>query len=62
MQIEIQNMAGRKDNMSKKKANKKEAATNVEFGQEFGDVNASKMFDTAPLTKDRVKSKAGKSK
>ncbi|WP_193224537.1 hypothetical protein [Bacillus sp. B1-b2] len=48
--------------MSKKKANKKEAATNVEFGQEFGDVNASKMFDTAPLTKDRVKSKAGKSK
>lgn len=47
--------------MSKNKVNKKEVS-NVEFGQEFGDVNASKMYDTAPLTKDRVKSKAEKNK
>lgn len=46
--------------MNKKNKNKKAESSNVEFGQEFGDVNASKLFDTAPLTKDRVKSKAEK--
>ncbi|WP_176473246.1 hypothetical protein [Niallia circulans] len=30
-------------------------ASNVEFGQEFGDVNASKFYDTGALTKDKTK-------
>ncbi|HWJ79430.1 MAG TPA: hypothetical protein VNR61_15285 [Niallia sp.] len=46
--------------MANRKKQKKIETSNVEFGQELGDVNASKLFDTAPLTKDRVKSKAAK--
>jgi hypothetical protein len=40
-----------------KKRNQKETS-NVEFGQEFGDVNASKFYDTEALTKEKVKGKA----
>ncbi|MCM3214935.1 hypothetical protein [Niallia taxi] len=42
--------------MSKKTNNKKQEEANVEFGMEFGDLNASKLYDTAPLTKGKVKS------
>lgn len=42
--------------MSKKKNSEKTNESNVEFGMEFGDINASKFYDTAPLTKDKVKS------
>jgi len=45
--------------MSKKQKNRKQTdSSNVEFGQEFGDVNASKFFDTEALTKEKVKGKA----
>ncbi len=45
-----------------KKANnlKQKENSNVEFGQEFGDVNASKFFDTEALTKEKVKGKANR--
>ncbi|WP_185767102.1 hypothetical protein [Niallia circulans] len=42
--------------MSKKTKNNKQEEANVEFGMEFGDLNASKLYDTAPLTKGKVKS------
>lgn len=42
--------------MTKKAKNNKTEQANVEFGQEFGDLNANKLYDTAPLTKDKVKS------
>ena len=45
--------------MTKKDKNRKQTDnSNVEFGQEFGDVNASKFYDTGALTKDRVKGNA----
>ena len=43
--------------MAKKiKKRQQTEASNVEFGQEFGDVNASKFYDTGGLTKDKTKS------
>lgn len=44
--------------MPKKEKNlKQKENSNVEFGQEFGDVNASKFFDTEALTQEKFKGK-----
>lgn len=49
-------MEERDNKMVKKVKDRKQAETsNVEFGQEFGDINASKFYDTGGLTKDKVK-------
>ncbi|WP_400246930.1 hypothetical protein AB3U99_08870 [Niallia sp. JL1B1071] len=42
----------------KEKSRKQTESSNVEFGQEFGDVNASKFYDTEALTKEKGKGKA----
>ncbi|WP_312096944.1 hypothetical protein [Niallia sp.] len=41
----------------KAKQQKQTENSNVEFGQEFGDVNASKFYDTEALTKGKTKGK-----
>lgn len=47
--------------MTKKNKKRQQTETsNVEFGQEFGDVNASKFYDTGALTKDKTKGTARK--
>jgi len=38
-------MEERGNNMANKKNKRKQDAANVEFGMEFGDVNASKFYD-----------------
>lgn len=44
----------------KAKQQKQTENSTVEFGQEFGDVNASKFYDTEALTKAKAKGKAKK--
>jgi len=56
MLIETPSMEEREIIMAKKANKNKKEQANVEFGQEFGDLNASKLYDTGALTKDKVKS------
>ncbi|MFT8322625.1 MAG: hypothetical protein ABF649_17220 [Bacillus sp. (in: firmicutes)] len=41
--------------MEEKKKKQKEEAATVEFGMEFGDMNASKFYETAAANKQAVK-------
>ena len=41
----------------KSKAKKNIAPTNVEFGMEFGDMNASKQFEVPLMNKENAKKK-----
>lgn len=58
-------MEGRIRKLKKKtnQANKlNEKNTSVEFGQELGDVNASKFFDTQALFKEKDQARSSKKK
>lgn len=44
--------------MSKKtKANKQKQQANVEFGMEFGDINASKLYEIPAMNQEKAKRK-----
>lgn len=48
--------------MRKKAANQKNETTNVEFGIEFGDMNASKMFEVPFMNEKEGKTKKSNKK
>jgi hypothetical protein len=48
-------MEERGSKMNKKSSKNKQENTNVEFGMEFGDVNASKFYDVAALANNKGK-------
>ncbi|MEM5595770.1 hypothetical protein AAHB53_04575 [Niallia circulans] len=58
----MQSMEERDNKWRKNKKRQQTEASNVEFGQEFGDVNASKFYDTGALTKDKTKRATRKNK
>jgi hypothetical protein len=41
----------------KKKSNHKKEIANVEFGMEFGDINASKLYEIPFMNQEKSKSK-----
>lgn len=46
--------------MQKKAANKKSEMANVEFGMEFGDINASKMYEVPFMNEEEKTKKSNK--
>lgn len=59
MQIETQNKDEKEEVvMSKKSKEKKQKQqTSVEFGMEFGDMNASKLYEVPAMNQDKSKRK-----
>lgn len=63
VQTVILNREGReRGNIMKDQSNKKEENTNVEFAQEFGDVNSYKFFEYPFMNQNNAKHKKKKKK